>query len=172
MSVGRNRRIRNRTYGGVGGRRGRPRLLPDSASPNYIALVGAAPRGEWRPSSNTEPIPKSFAPRRGSHTSPANDATPCRSGAPPRTMAAPQVSSRPQQLRPEAGLPRQSSKRRAPPVGAAPRREQWLPHKYRAGLNSFAPRRGSHTSPANDATPCRSGAPPRIAITLQYRSNS
>ncbi|MGC1455676.1 MAG: hypothetical protein WA946_10870, partial [Nitrospirota bacterium] len=24
-----NRRIRNRTYGGVGGRRGRPRLLPD-----------------------------------------------------------------------------------------------------------------------------------------------
>lgn len=28
--VGRNRRIRNRTYGGVGGRRGRPRLLPDN----------------------------------------------------------------------------------------------------------------------------------------------
>jgi hypothetical protein len=26
-----NRRIRNRTYGGVGGRRERPRLLPDSA---------------------------------------------------------------------------------------------------------------------------------------------
>ena len=24
-----NRRIRNRSYGGVGGRRGRPRLLPD-----------------------------------------------------------------------------------------------------------------------------------------------
>jgi len=27
-----NRRIRNRSYGGVGGRRGRPRLLPDSAA--------------------------------------------------------------------------------------------------------------------------------------------
>ena len=28
-----NRRIRNRTYGGVGGRRGRPRLLPDLVAP-------------------------------------------------------------------------------------------------------------------------------------------
>ncbi|MDP2883396.1 MAG: FlgD immunoglobulin-like domain containing protein [Ignavibacteria bacterium] len=28
-----NRRIRNRTYGGVGGRRGQPRLLPDTERP-------------------------------------------------------------------------------------------------------------------------------------------
>ena len=35
-----NRRIRNRTYGGVGGRRGQPRLLPDvrPAGRNYLEV--------------------------------------------------------------------------------------------------------------------------------------
>jgi hypothetical protein len=31
--VDRNRRIGNRTYGGVGGRRGQPRMLPDFINP-------------------------------------------------------------------------------------------------------------------------------------------
>ncbi len=34
-----NRRIRNRSYGGVGGRRGRPRLLPDWAKDNVMRMV-------------------------------------------------------------------------------------------------------------------------------------
>jgi len=44
-------------------------------------------------------------------------------------------------------------------VGAAPRREQWRPHKYRASLNTFAPRRGSYVNPANATA--RVGAAPR-----------
>ena len=39
-----NRRIRNRTYGGVGGRRGQPRLLPDPP----VLLGEKAPAGRFR----------------------------------------------------------------------------------------------------------------------------
>ncbi|ABQ25434.1 hypothetical protein Gura_1230 [Geotalea uraniireducens Rf4] len=37
----RNRRVRNRTHGGVGGRRGRPRLLPDSL---FIVAINNRPK--------------------------------------------------------------------------------------------------------------------------------
>jgi len=38
---------------------------------NNAPLVGAAPRGEWRPSRNIEAIPKSFAPKQIAYTKPS-----------------------------------------------------------------------------------------------------
>ena len=94
---------------------------------------------------------------------------PCRSRASRRMAAIQQYRAHTQKLRPEAGLPRQPSKRRDPCRSGAPPRTMAAP-QISSRPQQLRPEAGLPHQPSKHHRPCRSGAPPRTVAAPQISS--